>query len=124
MPAGRESSKVDTYALLSNGEWNAVVRAMDGNLATRISNNAARYRRFVDAAIWIAVNDAAWKRLPRFYGGWRANYVRFSRWSEAGYWQRVAEALGLADPKAKRLLARCEEQRTRRRRLKPEDAPA
>jgi transposase len=54
---------------------------------------AADDRRFVDAVLWVARTGAAWRDLPDRFGNWNTAWRRFDRWSRAGVWQRVFEAL-------------------------------
>ena len=50
-------------------------------------------RRFVDAVLWVAKTGAAWRDLPGRLGNWNTTWRRFDRWSRAGVWARVFEAL-------------------------------
>lgn len=63
---------------------------------------AADNRRFLDAVLWVARTGAAWRDLPERFGNWNSAWRRFDRWSRAGVWQRVFEAL--QDPDAEWLL--------------------
>lgn len=72
---------------ITDAEW-ARVR---GLLPT--GGPAADNRRFLDAVLWVARTGAAWRDLPDRFGNWNSAWRRFDRWSRAGVWQRVFEAL-------------------------------
>ena len=57
-------------------------------------------RRFVNGVIWIARTSAPWRDLPERYGEWNSVYQRFNRWSKAGVWNRVFQAVQLPDLEA------------------------
>ena len=63
---------------------------------------AADNRLFLDAVLWIARTGAAWRDLPERFGNWNSAWRRFDRWSRAGVWQRVFDAL--QDPDTEWLL--------------------
>src|ERR1043165_8549586 len=50
-------------------------------------------RQFVEAVVWIGVNGAPWRSLPREYGKWSTAHKRFVRWSRKGVWQKVFDSL-------------------------------
>jgi transposase len=54
---------------------------------------AGTKRRFVDAVLFVAKTGLPWRDLPERFGDWNAVWKRFDRWSKAGRWQRVFEAL-------------------------------
>lgn len=50
-------------------------------------------RLFVDAVLWMARTGAPWRDLPGELGNWNSTWRRFDRWSRAGVWERLFEAL-------------------------------
>ena len=48
---------------------------------------------FVEAVLYIARTGSPWRDLPTTFGGWNNVYKRFSRWSEAGVWEKIFEEL-------------------------------
>lgn len=55
--------------------------------------NADNNRRFINAVLWIARTGAPWPDLPERFGKYDTVYRRFYRWSQAGRWQEIFEAL-------------------------------
>jgi transposase len=72
---------------ISDDDW-ARVRSL---LPTR--GPAGDRRRFVDAVLYVARTGIPWRDLPERFGPWNSAWRRFDRWSRAGVWQRVFEAL-------------------------------
>ncbi|MDR2529415.1 MAG: transposase, partial [Synergistaceae bacterium] len=55
--------------------------------------NARDDRLFVEAVLYRYRSGIPWRDLPERFGDFRVVHTRFSRWSKAGVWQRVFEAL-------------------------------
>jgi transposase len=81
---------------ITDADWDRVKNL----LPTR--GPAADNRLFLDAVLWIARTGAAWRDLPDRFGNWNSAWRRFDRWSRAGVWRRVFEAL--QDPDTEWLL--------------------
>lgn len=50
-------------------------------------------RPIVEAILWKHRTGAPWRDLPESFGLWASVFTRFNRWSRAGVWQAVLEAL-------------------------------
>jgi transposase len=50
-------------------------------------------RLFVEAVLWIARTGAPWRDLPARFGRGHSVYMRFSRWSKQGVWERLMAVL-------------------------------
>jgi transposase len=72
---------------ISDADWDRV-RDL---LPTR--GPVADNRLFVNAVLFIARTGIPWRDLPERFGPWNSAWRRFDRWSRAGVWQRVFEAL-------------------------------
>ncbi len=85
-------AKWDRKRRLTEKDWQRIVPALPGKTGARARNGEA-IRRFVEATLWVADTGAGWKCLPREYGSWRGQYMRFVRWAQAGLWSGVISVL-------------------------------
>lgn len=46
-------------------------------------------RLFVEAILWLARVGSPWRDLPESFGNWNSVFIRFSRWSRDGVWDRL-----------------------------------
>ncbi|AVM73190.1 transposase [Magnetospirillum gryphiswaldense] len=46
-------------------------------------------RLFLEAVLWLARTGSPWRDLPDFFGNWNSAFIRFSRWSKDGVWDRL-----------------------------------
>ncbi len=51
------------------------------------------HRRVLDGIFWIARTGSQWRDLPEFFGKWSSVYRQFRRWTLAGLWEQILEAL-------------------------------
>ncbi len=51
------------------------------------------HRLVLDGVFWIARTGAPWRDLPEDFGKWGSVYRQFRRWSVAGVWDAMLEAL-------------------------------
>lgn len=50
-------------------------------------------RLFVEAILWLARTGVPWRDLPDYFGNWNSVFIRFSRWSKDGVWDRLFTAM-------------------------------
>lgn len=74
---------------VSDLDWQKMIFALPPRMAARVRCSEEEYRRFVEAVVWVACNYAFWSELPSAYGQWRATYVRYMRWLDAGIWTAI-----------------------------------
>jgi transposase len=55
--------------------------------------SGADNRLFVEAVLWLARTGSPWRDLPEIFGNWNSVFVRFSRWSKDGVWDRLFAAM-------------------------------
>lgn len=101
---------------LDDREWEAIVGSLPPQLAVRARNRERDYRSFLEGVLWVVGEDAFWAELPDCYGPWRALYVRFLRWNQAGVWSAVAEVIGRDTTLARALMRRSDQHAIVRRR--------
>ena len=51
------------------------------------------HRLVLDGIFWIARTGAPWRDLPEEFGKWSSVYRQFRRWTLAGLWEEIMEAL-------------------------------
>lgn len=51
------------------------------------------HRLVLDGVFWIARTGAQWRDLPGYFGKWGSVYRQFRRWTVAGVWEILLEAL-------------------------------
>lgn len=51
------------------------------------------HRRVLDGVFWIARTGAAWRDLHSHFGAWNSVYRQFRRWTQAGLWDVMLEAM-------------------------------
>lgn len=50
-------------------------------------------RLVVNGILWKLATGAPWRDLPERYGPWQSVYTRFWRWTQAGVWDRIFQAV-------------------------------
>ena len=78
--------------LMSDEEWAFHERFI---LAVRAPNGRkpANHRLVLDGIFWIARTGAPWRDLPEEFGKWSSVYRQFRRWTLAGLWEDIMDAL-------------------------------
>jgi len=84
---------------LTDEQWGRIEQLLPGKEGDPGAHGEDN-RRFVNGVIWIARSGAPWRDLPERYGEWNSVFQRFNRWSKAGVWGRVFQAVKLADLEA------------------------
>ena len=78
--------------LMSDEEWAFfepfifAVRAPNGRKPTN-------HRLVLDGIFWIARTGSPWRDLPEEFGKWSSVYRQFRRWTLAGLWEAIMDAL-------------------------------
>jgi len=78
--------------LMEDGEWTFFEPFLVG-IRGRGGRPAADHRLVLDGVFWIARTGSAWRDLPEEFGKWSSVYRQFRRWTLAGLWEMVLEAL-------------------------------
>ena len=86
---------------LSDAEWTII-----GPLLPNKPRGVARVddRRVVNGIFYILRTGSPWRDLPERYGPYTTVYNRYNRWSKAGVWLRVFQALSAQSPQSLHLI--------------------
>jgi len=74
--------------LMSDVEW-----AFFEPFVTATTGRPSDYRRVLDGIFWVTRTGAPWRDLPEELGKWNSVYQQFRRWSLAGLWDVLLDAL-------------------------------
>ncbi len=55
------------------------------------------HRRVLDGVFWIARTGAPWRDLPAEFGKWGSVHHQYLRWSRAGLWDLLLDALAQSE---------------------------
>jgi len=58
-----------------------------------VGRNATNTRLFVEAVLYRYRAGIPWRDLPERFGNWHRVYVRYSRWSKTGIFERIFNQL-------------------------------
>jgi transposase len=78
--------------LMSDAEWAFFEPFLRGVRAPQ-GRRGRDHRRALDGVFWIARTGSAWRDLPDEFGKWSSVYRQFRRWTLAGLWEAILEAL-------------------------------
>ena len=67
---------------------------------------ASNHRLVLDGVCWIARTGAPWRDLPAEFGKWSSVYRQFRRWTLAGLWEQIMDALNESEavPRAHQMI--------------------
>lgn len=88
--------------LMSDTEW-AIFAPFVVSTRPRGGRSPRDHRLILDGIFWIARTGAQWRDLPDEFGAWNSVYRQFRRWTLAGVWDVLLEALADYDPDASAL---------------------
>jgi len=77
---------------LHDDEWDRIKDLLPGRLG-HVGVTATDNRLFVEAVLYRYRTGMPWRDLPERFGDWKAVHTRFTRWAEAGVWERVFKHL-------------------------------
>jgi transposase len=77
---------------LTDWQWARIAPLVPGKPGDR-GRRGVDNRLFVDAVLWLARTASPWRDLPPELGHWKSVYTRFRRWSRAGVWENLFNAL-------------------------------
>ena len=78
--------------MLEDRVWERMAPRLPGKVGDP-GRSGVDNRLFVEAVLWLVRTGIPWRDLPAIFGSWNSNFVRFSRWSKAGVWDRLFSAM-------------------------------
>ena len=78
--------------ILGDAQWALMAPQLPGKPGDP-GRSGADNRLFVEAVLWLARTGSPWRDLPESFGNWNSVFVRFSRWSKDGVWDRLFAAM-------------------------------
>ena len=78
--------------LMSDAEW-AFFEPFVVETGPRRGRRPRDHRLVLDGVFWIARTGTAWRDLHSHFGTWNSVYRQFRRWTQAGTWDVMLEAL-------------------------------
>lgn len=78
--------------VLNDHQWQRMEPHLPGK-AGDPGRSGADNRLFLEAVLWIARTGSPWRDLPDVFPPWNSAFVRFSRWSKRGVWDRLFMAM-------------------------------
>jgi transposase len=78
--------------LISDEEWGFFERFILGVRGPN-GRKPRNHRVVLNGVFWIARTGSPWRDLPEEFGKWSSVYRQFRRWTLAGLWEHILEAL-------------------------------
>ena len=82
-----------TRILLTDKQWERIAPLLPSQSGHNGRPYIQDHRSTVEGILWIARTGAPWRDLPARYGKWITVYQRFRRWTQAGVFQAIFEAI-------------------------------
>lgn len=76
---------------LRDDQWQKLASLLigkQGDPGAKARNN----RLYIEAVLWIVLNQASWNNLPTQFGKIGAIYMRFRRWNVCDVWRQLAQS--------------------------------
>lgn len=77
---------------MSDEEWACHERFILSVRAPK-GRKPTNHRLVLDGIFWITRRGSPWHDFPEEFGKWSSVYRQFRRWSPAGLWEQILEAL-------------------------------
>ena len=78
--------------ILQDHQWERIRPHLPGKPGDR-GRTGVDNRLYVEAVLWLARTGVPWRDLPESFGNWNSIFVRSSRWSKDGVWDRLFAAM-------------------------------
>lgn len=77
---------------LTPQQWHRICDLLPGKPGDR-GRSGEDNQLFVNAVLWVLRSGAHWHDLPERYGKYKTVHKRFTRWANAGVWEKVFDHL-------------------------------
>ncbi len=77
---------------MQDHQWERIRPHLPGKPGDR-GRTGVDNRLYVEAVLWLARTGVPWRDLPESFGNWNSIFVRSSRWSKDGVWDRLFAAM-------------------------------
>jgi len=77
---------------LSDAQWERIASLLPGK-ASDPGRTGSDNRLFVNGVLWVLRSGAHWCDVPERYGKDKTLHKRFTRWAQAGVWEKVFASL-------------------------------
>ena len=81
--------------LMSDEEW-SIFEPFVVVSGPKRGRPAQDHRRTLDGVFWIGRTGSAWRDLPEYFGHFNSVHRQFRRWTQAGTWDLILEAVNEA----------------------------
>ena len=78
---------------LSEEQWGRIKDKLPAERKAQRGRPAKDNRVMLNGIIYWLNTGIPWRDLPERYGPWKSVYTRYRRWTIAGVWQQVLDAL-------------------------------
>ena len=78
--------------MMGDAEW-AFFEQFIQALRAPAGRKPTNHRLVLDGIFWIARTGSPWRDLPEEFGKWASVYRQFRRWTLAGLWEEILDAL-------------------------------
>ena len=82
--------------LMSDEEW-SIFEPFVVVSGPKRGRPAQDHRRNLDGVFWISRTGSAWRDLPEYFGSFNSVHRQFRRWTKAGTWDLILEAMNEAE---------------------------
>jgi transposase len=82
--------------VLKDEQWERIAPLLPGK-ASDPGRTSSDNRLFLEAVPWMVRTGAPWRDLPEAFGSWNTVFRRFRRWTQAGVFEYLFQALS-GDP--------------------------
>lgn len=77
---------------LNREQWRRIEPFIPGKIGD-LGRHGADNLLFINGVLWVLRSGAHWHDLPERYGKWKTAHKRFTRWAQAGIWEKIFDVL-------------------------------